>query len=239
MPAEREHSPEDRVKIKNIIETNGKDVATFWRTVYRKEGVKDLNGGVSVRETASEQEFEWDFAKGFFFSWGNEYYVIRPGEEKVYPRFLAEHAVDHMVQYMLNKEYQATRRSLESGLVAYDNNILNNEAKKKAYRNRIIVGVEEYRGASNDSFEQILAKEFGGNFDEVAEPQINKEDVLITKDEVEQWTPPVPQKPKDVIPPTDNPELKAMREEADINDVEYTASDSAAIIKSKILKAMA
>ena len=235
---EHEQSPEDRVRIKNIIKTDGDDIATFWRKVYRKEGVLDLNGGAAVREVASEQEFEWNFAKGFFFSWGSEYYVIRPGEEKVYPRFLADHAVKHMVQYMLNKEYQATRKNMESGLVSYNNNILNNEAKKKAYRNQIIVGVEEYRGASNDSFEQILAREFGGNFDEVASPQISHEDTLITKDDIEQYTPPAPVKPKDIIPPTDNPELARMREEADANGVDYTASDSAQVIKNRIIKAM-
>lgn len=210
-------------------------------TRYKKVS-RVLDSGEQVtREMSFERDIEWDYGKGFFFAWGGKFYTMKPGEEKVLYRFLAEHCAEHMANYLMTRKYLSTRRDGEGGTYLYDNGILNNQVLKKQLLNRIIVGVEEWNERSDDDFDMMLARQFGsdGTLGEMGSEREDPADTLITKDEVDQTSPPPKSREREEVPPTDDPELKAAREEAEAYGIEFSAKESAESIKRKIIKAMA
>ena len=232
-----EHNPEDRVSIKNIIQLQEDDIQTFTRTKYRTESITKIDGTQENRQREYKEEFQWNFKDGFFFAWGGQYYWLRPGQTKTYYRFIAEHAANKMADYLLTREYMATKTVDSDGVPHYANNILQNAQKRQSLLNRIIQGVEEWAIPDTDDFDAKLAREFGGDFDQAAKPLVNSADFMLN--EVDQDSKPAKAVERAEVPPTDNPELKKAREEADLYQIVYTASDSADVIKKKILKAMA
>lgn len=232
-----EHNPEDRVFVKNIIELNEDDIQTFWVTRYKKMAQVDANGQVVNKDIPYEKEIEWNFKDGFFFFWGGKVYTLKPGEQKTYYRFLAEHCAKHMVDYLINREYQASKKMGEDGIPRYNKNILNNEIVKKKLWNKIILGVEEWYGGGEDDFDTLLAKQFGGDFEEIAKETVSGEDTELP--EVDQSTREAEKPVKRSVPPTDDTELAKIRDEADLIGIEYTDSDTVASLKARIIKEMA
>jgi hypothetical protein len=239
-----EHNPEDRVRVKNlvndILREDGIDpsyVQTFWITRMRKVSGFDANANPTTREVPEEKEIEWDFSRGFFFFWGGKAYTIRPGETKAYYRWMAEHCVGHMVQYILNRKYQSTKRMDPDGTPRYDNNILSNQVLRKTLVNRLVEGVEEWFGGSEDDFDTMLARQFGGDAESAI---VERTDAFDTElPEVSQDEPLAAPRPSEAVPATSDPELAKAREEADANGIAYKATDSATTVKAKIIKEMA
>ncbi len=239
-----ENNPEDRVRIKNIVTfpftaRNGTvvdgDVQTFNRTKYAKVPIVNPDGSPGTREQSYDEPFEWDFrTMGFCWAWGGKWYSLNPGETRTMNRFLAEHAAKHMVDYLMTREYLTTRTVTADNQIRYNDNILLNQKERDRLMNQIVVGVEEYVTPDNDDFDTKLARRYGGDFEDRAAPVVNKLDFMI--EEVDQDAPAPAERSKPAVPPTDNPDLKAAREEADVWKVPYVASDSAAQIKAKILK---
>lgn len=235
-----QHNPEDRVRVRNIVEPEGDDIRTFWITRLRKEKVRDLNGNEAVRSVPYEEEIEWNFKDGFFWAWGGKYYSMKPGEERTMDRFMADHCAKHMVDHILAKRLKATRRMV-AGVPEYDNGILTDEVEKKKIRNRIIVGVEEWYEANDEDFDTILNRKYGGNFDELAKISENNDsrEIGFVEEVQQDDMPSVPKKPAKAKAATDDPELSRMRAEADTLAIDWSESDDASSIKARILKEMA
>lgn len=232
-----ERNPEDRVRIKNIVKIEEDDVQSFRRIKLRREVIRLQDGTEGSREREYEEPFEWNFRKGFCWAWGGVWYWMEPGEERTMYRFLAEHAAEKMVDYLLNREYLATKRVDTDGVPHYAGNILQNAQKKEKLLNQIILGTEQWAEPDTESFDAKLAAQFGGGFDDQVGPKVDMRDVSI--DEVDQGSKADPRTERKAVPPTDNPELKAAREEADLYEIIYTAADSAKMIRDRIVKAMA
>lgn len=233
-----QHNPEDRVRVKNIVAPEQDDLQTFWLTRYDKLDYIDANGNKGTRDIPVQKEVEWNFKRGFFFIWGGEVFVLKRGEEKSYPRWLAEHCVEHMIDHVLTRKYQATKRMGTDGTPLYDLNILNNESEKKKLRNEIVLGVDEWAKAGEDDFDKMIAEQFGGDFDGMAREQTSNADKDFSLPELPQEDELVVEK-KSVIPPTSDVELQKMREEADQYGIPYTDKDTTSTIKGKLLKQMA
>lgn len=233
-----EHNPEDRVFIKNVIKLEEDDIKTFWITRYKKVSFVNANGLADSREITEEKEIEWNFKDGFFFAWGGKHYVIKPGESMSYPRYLADHCVKHMIDYILNTRYLATKRTGEDGTPRYDTNILQNDVLRKKLRNEIFQGVEEWYSGSGDDFDTILNKKYGGDFVSASKESVNMDSQDYEMPEIEQDSP-ISAIKESVIPPTSDPQLQNIREEADLNNVTYTERDTVSSIKAKIIKTMA
>lgn len=232
-----EHNPEDRVRIKNIVKIEEDDVQQFSRTKYYREPIIGPNGEQTTRERQEQERFNWNFKDGFFFAWGQQYYWLKPGEQKTYSRFLAEHAANKMIDYILTKEYLATKTVDSDGVPHYQNNILQNPQKREKLLNEIIMGVEEWSVPNNDTFDMKLAREFGGNFENEITSLKNNADITIL-DEVDQGVPSPKVPERKTVPPTSDPELKKIREEADLYEINYTEKDTIDTIKARIIKAM-
>lgn len=233
-----QHNPEDRVRVKNILNVEDDDIRTFWITRYRKEEIVDANGNKGTRDIPYDKEIEWNFKDGFFFLWGGRPYVLPPNSEKVYLRFLAEHCAKHMVDHIMNNELLATRRLDADGIPHYSNGILNNEVKRKKLMNEVIVGVEEWYNGGDEDFDAILSKQFGGDAEGMMKEVVDKRDVEIGTefDQTDTMGKKAERKP---ITPTSNPELQSARDEADLYAIEYTDKDTVDSIKAKVLKEMA
>lgn len=232
-----EHNENDRVRIKNIINIDEDDIKTFWVPRYQKIDTIDQNGIPAKKEIIYQKEIEWNFKKGFFCAWGSKFYTLKPLEEKTYPRFLAEHIADKIAEYLLNKEYLATKKVLDSGIITYNNNILNNKIKRKTLMNQIVIGIEEWNNASDNDFDTMLANQFGGDFQSVVEEKVDKLDFELQ--EIDQDDKPLKVRVQEEIPKSDNKDLQSARDEAEANGIIYSASDTVQTIKNKIIKAMA
>lgn len=232
-----EHNPEDRVRIRNIVELEEDDIQTFKRIRTHKETITGPEGMPVTRERQHDEPFDWNFKDGFFFAWGGQYYWIKTGETKTYYRFLAEHAADTMATYLITREYLATKTVDSDGVPHYKSNILQNAAKREELMNKIIVGVEEWANPDNSDFDQKLARQFGGNFEQEVAPKINTADFMLN--EVDQDNRPVKKVERVQVAPSSDAELQKTREEADLYEIVYTEKDTKEAIKSRILKAMA
>lgn len=239
-----QHNPEDRVRVKNIVDTKGEDdFQTFWITRYVKVPALNERGEPTNKEVPEQKRIEWNFKKGFFFGWGQKFYSLRPGEEKTYPRFLAEHCAKHMVDYILNKRLLATRTLDENGVPKYKNQIITEHEKQKIL-DEIIVGVEEWHEGNDKDFDTLLNEQYGGDFESEAREKVDKLDYKIPQDkdfelpEVSQDEPTNIEKPAKITP-TDDLELQKMREEADAYAIPYTDKDTTESIKAKVLREMA
>ena len=88
---------QDLIRVRNIAvndHTIESDIVQVPRTL------KDIEGNeTGVYYENIEQE--WDNSKGFRVKWGGKPHVIRPGETKVYPRFLAEHYASKLADHMM------------------------------------------------------------------------------------------------------------------------------------------
>lgn len=235
-----QHNPEDRVRVRNIVAPEGDDIQTLWITRFRKEKSIDANAQEVVKEFPYQKEIEWNYADGFLFFWGGKAYVLKRDEERTYSRFLADHCAKHMIDYILNKRYIATKRMKDDGTPQYDNNILQNEVLKNQIRNQIIVGVEEWFEGGDEDLDTLLAKKFGGDVDSMVKDRVNHDDMELEgidqgeEDEIIKEI----EKPKPVQPSSD-PELQAIREEADGYGITYGDKESKESIKNRILKEMA
>ena len=235
-----QHHPEDRVRVKNIVSNATDDVQTFFLTRQKKVQSLGADGQPKTTEVPYEREIDWNFKDGFFFMWGGKAYVMRPGEEKTYPRFLANHCVKQQIQYILNDRHQKSKRVLETGVIMYDRNILNNQVLKKQLANEIIVGVEEWYEGTDDDFDAILNKKFGGDIESYLndDAPTNKEDFELKEiDDYETKPLEVPEL-KERKATTDKT-LQKLRDEADAFSVQWNEGDTADQIKEKVMKAMA
>lgn len=236
-----QHHPEDRVRVKNIVSSPEDDIQTFYINRVRKERVVDVNGIPSTRDFPYEQEILWNFKKGFFFIWGGKPYVLAPGQEKTYPRFLANHCAKQQVQYILNKRHQATKQVLPTGIIMYDQNILKNKVLAKQLTDQVIVGVEEWYEGAEDDFDAIVNKEFGGDIDSyMTDEPTNKEDFTLPEvDDYEEITKEEEAKVKKPIPRSSNKDLQTLRDECDASGVEWEEGDNVDQLKGKLVKMMA
>lgn len=88
---------QDLIKVRNIAVNDSStevDIVRVPHTLYDELG----------KETAGyyeEQEEVWDHRKGFRVKWGGKPHIIKPGESKVYPRFLAEHFANKLADHVL------------------------------------------------------------------------------------------------------------------------------------------
>lgn len=227
--------PEDRVRIKNIIDPKGDDRRTVVLHRMRKEKFIDANGQERQRDVPYEEEVDWNYDEGFLFFWGGKPYVLKKGETRSYPRFLAEHAMSHMIQHILNDKHDSTKRLTPNGIYMFDQNILNNESLKKQLRQEIFVGVEEYYEAGDEDLDRILNKEFGGDLDSMIEkPEVNKEDVILKEEEQDDKKLEIKQ-PK-VRTKSNNADLEKIRDEYDAYGFEWNETESVDELKTRLIK---
>jgi len=130
---------QDYIRVRNIainddsIET---DIVRVPRTLIDSEG----------RETAGyyeEIEDSWDNSKGFRVRWGGKPHIIKPGESKAMPRFLAEHWADKLADHML----------LRMGKK------LNDKVARKQLLNKILEEVESFYEEDTRDEGDILSAE--------------------------------------------------------------------------------
>lgn len=232
-------NPDDRVRIKNIVEPDG-TVQTFWITRYKKQMKLDHQGNAKPIEVPYEDEIEWEFKNGFFFLWGGKAYVMKPGETKEYPRFLANHCMKEQIQYILNKRYDASKRVMENGIVTHEKGILTNQLMKKELEKQIMVEVVEYVDGIEDDFDAILGKKYGGDYESYLnqESEVDKRDVEIeVPDDLADLKKPS-ETPKE-RKATDDAALQLLRDECEVMGIEWSDTDTVNQLKARIKKEMA
>ena len=234
-----QHNPEDRVRVKNIVTPDADDIQTMWTTRQRKVKGLDANGNETTKEVPYELEFEWNFAKGFLFFWGGKAYTLGRDAEKEYPRFLADHCIKGMVDYILTAKHLKSKRTTESGLDIYDKNILGNEVEKKRLRNLAMLGVSSWYDGEDEDFDALLNKQFGGDVDSMIAKKNNEDFELPTEDDE-----PIKVKLKQpevekTIPQSKDVELQKLRDECSATSVDFTEGDTVSSLKAKLLKEFA
>lgn len=234
-----QHHPEDRVRVRNIINPDHDDIQTFFLTRYQKIQSLDINGQPRTVEIPYEKEVQWNFKDGFFFMYGGKAYMLNPGQEKTLPRFLANHCVKNQITHILNERYLKSKKELENGTVVYDRNILNNQILKKQLANEIIVGVESWFEGNDSDFDTIINKKYGGDIDSYIDndPSLNKEDVEISLNDEEDM--PLELKPTKERKIVSDSDLQKLRDECDINAIEWTEADTIKTLKDRLTKMMA
>jgi hypothetical protein len=88
---------------------------------------------------------EWNTEKGFKVKWGGKSQVIKVGEKKLMPRFLAEHFAKHLADHILQKEAERTGNKAKP---------IDAVSRKKVLQS-IVVGVYSYY-LSDDEVDEAM-----------------------------------------------------------------------------------
>lgn len=190
----------------------------------------------------------------FTAQWGGQPFIIKNGERKIFPRFVAEHMAKHMAdRYLLLEE---KRRETEQGGKKLNYSLLNNKDMRTEAVNAILPEVYQYYlQQPNQTEEQKTAQrteeanadaDFNRQAADMGEVP-NKALGTLSDKPIPLQTPPVPTMPQPPAPAgapqaqysmTDpklpKPSVQQLREDADKLGIDYTEADSIDDLWAKI-----
>lgn len=146
LPHAQKENPQDVLIIKNI-DLNCDHVE--YQSSRRSTRTVDDEGRVTTGYTDDVEEVP--HAQYFQVKWAGQRFRIRPGDQRLYPRYIAEHFAKHLTDHMLGK---AEIVSVQTGKPV---SLLNSPTERKKVWDQIIVGVQQYFEEIGDIDEGVAA----------------------------------------------------------------------------------
>lgn len=220
---------QDMLIVKNIAlddHTLSRDIKQVPRTLYDERG-----------ERATEYELVeevWDNSKGFRVKWGGKWHVLKPGEKKLMPRYIAEHWSHHLIDHLMLKA----------------NHNLSDKVERARLQRQIIIGVYEFFESEEEedgvaavreveeANSKVSARELDGINLGVLDQDEPVMEMATLEDEAPQDLPPAKPAPRaksvNLRDPKALPTVEELRVELDGMQIEYAESDSAEQLVAKL-----